>query len=152
MGSEIAIGDDDMSAAQPNLLVKLSAALYGLAGVLVALSGVQLLTMLLDGYSIPAPLPYGLLGGGVGLLYVGTRVFRARTWAAFTALVLAPALLLVLGGWLAYSVTAIFSCIVLVSLPMLVLSGILGAVTLGGVRRAAAARARLDAAGLSLGQ
>lgn len=152
MGSEIAVGDDEMSAAQPSLIVKLAALAYAIAGVLVALCGVQLLTMLLDGYEIPTPLPYLLIAGGVGLLYLGARVFRARTWAAFAALGLAPVLLLILVGWLAYSVTAIFSCIVLVCPPMLALSALLGGVSLGGVRRAAAARARLDAAGLSLGQ
>jgi hypothetical protein len=151
MGPEIAVADADVSAAQPNVVVKLSAALYALTGVFVALCGLQLVSFEFYEYPILAALPYVLIGGGAGLLYLGTRVYRARTWAALGALGLAPALLLVLGGWIAYSVTAVFSCMVLLSLPLLVLSCVLGAVALGGVRRAAAARARLDAAGMSLG-
>lgn len=150
MAPEIAVADADVSAAQPHLIVKLSAAAYALAGVFVALSGLQLVGLRFYD-SLLAPLPYVLMLGGVSLLYLATRVYRARTWAAITALVLAPALLVILVGWVAYSITAVFSCMVLLAFSLLGLSAVLGGVALSWVRRAAQARARLDAAGMSLG-
>jgi hypothetical protein len=131
--------------------VKLSAALHAIAGVFIALCGLQLVSLEFYEHPFLGALPYVLMGGGVGLLFLGTRVYRARTWAALFAVGLAATLVLILAGWIVYSFPAVFSCLVLMSVPLGILGTILGAVAIGSVRHAAAARARLDAAGMSLG-
>ncbi len=143
--------DADVKAAQPSVLVKLAAAVQAMTGLFVGLTGLQITGLRFYEYPFLSALPYVLMLSGAALLGVASFVYRARTWAAIAACVLAPSLTLILGGWMLYSFGAVFSCLLLMAVPGAALSSLLAFVSLGSVRTAAAARRRLAEQGMNLG-
>jgi hypothetical protein len=146
----IDISEADVKAAEPNVLVKLAAAAQALTGLFVGLCGLQMVGLRF-GEPMLRALPYVLMVGGVLQIVLASRVYRARVWAAFSAATLGGLLALVLVSWFFYSFGALFSCMVMLAVPLSLLSAVFSAVALGPVRKAAAARERLDSQGISLG-
>lgn len=141
----------DLKATDPDVLVKIAAAAQALAGVFIGLCGLQVIGLESRRFELLNALPYFFMVSGLALLLLGSRVYRARTWAAYGAAGLAPLLTLILGSWVVYSFGAVFSCLVMVTLPTALLASVFSVLAVKGVRRAAAARARLEAAGMGLG-
>lgn len=143
--------DADVKATQPTLVVKLAAAVQALTGVFVGLSGLQLVGIVFYRHPILNALPWTLMISGVALIVIAARVFRARAWAAIAGVVIAPALALLLGFWAIYSFGDVFSCVLMLAIPLTLIATGLGALAIGPVRRATEARERLDAQGFNLG-
>lgn len=143
--------DADVRAAEPSALVKIAAAAQAMAGGFIALCGLQLVGIRSYNYPIVGALPYVLMIGGVGLLALSTRVYRARMWAAVSACGLAPLLALVLVAWAIFSYGQILSCMLFCTLPLSFLASVIGLAALGSVRAAANARRRLAEQGMNLG-
>lgn len=92
-----------------------------------------------------------MMGGGLLQIVLGSQVYRIRTWAAFGGVALGGFMALVLLGWAIYSFGNAFSCLLYVNIPFAGLTVLLAGAAIPAVRKAAAARARLAAEGLSLG-
>lgn len=145
--------DADIRAVEPIAIVKIAAAAQAMMGVLVALTGLQMTGIY--GYGSLEWIeyvPYAQMPIGVGLVFLATMVFRARTWAALGGAVACAVVTLLMGAWDFFCITQeLFSCLSLLSFPVGCLATILAFVAIGPVKVAAAARARLSAQGMGLG-
>lgn len=142
--------DAELKAVDPGALAKVGALGQALSGLLIALCGLQLVS-LHSRFAILNALPYVLMLSGVALIVLAAQVYRVRVWAACVAAGLTPLLTLIMSAWVIVAFAEVFSCLVMVTMPCVPLTSILGVLAIGGVRRAAAARAKLDAAGMGLG-
>jgi hypothetical protein len=150
-GTQSTAVEDDIAAAAPPVLAKVSGGVVALAGAVVALTGMQTLMMV----NLRAPysaVPYVLLALGLPHIVLGAVVFRARVWAVLCALGGTILLTLVSTGWLLVSVThGLFSLYALGSPFVSVAALVFAILGLGPSQRASAARARLRAQGMNLG-
>ena len=143
-------GDDDFAASAPTAVVRVCSGVLMVAGLLTALTGVQLLLSRIVGAL--AIVPYVLVLLGVATIGVGWMAGRARWWAATAGLALAVALTLVNLGWFVYAFAGgIYSCMSMVSVPVSIGASVAMVFTLTPVRRATEARERMRAQGLDVG-
>ncbi|GAB5545308.1 MAG: hypothetical protein SangKO_050680 [Sandaracinaceae bacterium] len=145
------LSDADLKAAEPSMIVKMACIAQGLTGLVVALSGVQLFGVRSHEYAFVKMVPWFLLVSGVVQIAVAAQVFRARPWAAYFGAGHGAIVALSMVGWFFFSFPDILSCMQLIGTPLSVLSAILAAVAIGGVRHTAAARQRLADQGTPLG-
>jgi hypothetical protein len=143
--------EDDIMAAAPPLLARVAGGIVALAGVVVALTGLQtLLIVTVRGFFAPAP--YLLLLLGAGEVVLGAAVFRARAWGALAAAGVSLLLVLISSVWLFFSfghgllslfaLTAPFGCGA---------AAVLAFLAVAPCQKASAARARLREQGMNLG-
>lgn len=142
--------DADIQAAEPSILVKLAAAVQGVSGLFVALSGLQLLDVTWRA-SWANYVPPFLCVIGVTAIFFAAMQYRARGWAAFASAALGVITALTMLGWLFYTLTSVMSCIMYFAIPLSGLSAILAFVAIGPIRRTAEARQRLSDRGMNLG-
>ena len=142
--------EDDVAAAVPTPLVRVSGGMIALAGGVVGLTGVQTLMFTMRGPIALAP--YALIGVALPHLVLGVMVFRARAWAALVAIGGCFLLSLVSGAWLVVAIGhLLFSLYALLAPVASVVALVFAFVGLGPCQRASAARARLKAQGMDLG-
>ncbi|MEC7524697.1 MAG: hypothetical protein VYE22_32760 [Myxococcota bacterium] len=144
------LSDADLKAAEPSMIVKMACVAQGLTGLVVALSGVQLLG-LRSVHSVVEMVPWFLIASGVAQIAVAAQVFRARPWAAYVGAGHGGVVALAMVGWLFYAFPNILSCMQMIGTPLSVLSAILAVVAVPGVLHTAAARQRLADQGTPLG-
>jgi len=142
----------DPSAAAPPLVVRAAAGVAAFTGLMVGLTGLQLLLSVRFAHVGLAVVPYAMLLLGGGQIMLAVFVARARAWAAVASLVVAGFALLSMGTWLVFSVTSgIYSCVGLVVPPLALAAVVTGALSIGPARRADAARRRMRDEGMDLG-
>jgi hypothetical protein len=142
--------EDDVAAAVPTALVRVSGGMIALAGGVVGLTGVQTLMFTMRGPIALAP--YALIGVALPHLVLGVMVFRARAWAALVAIGGCFLLSLVSGAWLVVAIGhLLFSLYALLAPVASVVALVFAFLGLGPSQRASAARARLKAQGMDLG-
>lgn len=150
-GTRAQSAEEDIAAATPPVIARITGGLVALAGIVVALTGAQTLAMV----TIRGPLamvPYVLAVLGVAEIAAGTLVFRARAWGAIAAVVSSAVDLLASGFWLLVSVGhGLLSLYALASPCVAIVAGIMAVVAMGPCERASAARRRLREAGMDLG-
>ncbi|MBX3274912.1 MAG: hypothetical protein KF729_31905 [Sandaracinaceae bacterium] len=142
--------DADLRAAEPSAIVKLAAAVQGVTGLLVALTGLQVIdvTWRADWANW---VPRLLIVLGVGAIGLAAMQYRARRWAAFASGANGIVVALAVLGWLFYTLTSVLSCLMYFTVPLSALSALLSLLAIGPILKTAAARQRLADAGLSLG-
>lgn len=149
--SDATRAEDDIAAATPPLLARVAGGVVVLAGLVVALTGVQT-TMIVRLFWPFAIGPWLQMGLGLPALVVGALVFRARAWAALVAIGLMLLLTLVGAGWLYVSVTHGLFSLFAVGSPFVAMGAlVLSILSVGPCQSATDARARLAAQGMSLG-
>ncbi|HEY3815812.1 MAG TPA: hypothetical protein VGL81_01515 [Polyangiaceae bacterium] len=142
--------EDDVAAAVPTPLVRLSGAAIALGGGVVGLTGLQTLMFTMRGPIAIAP--YALLGVALPHLVLGVMVFRARAWAALVSIPGCFLLSLVSGAWLVVAIGHLLFSLYALAAPMVSVAALVFAfLGLGPCQRASAARARLRAQGMDLG-
>jgi hypothetical protein len=143
--------EDDIQASQAPQVAKLGGGITLGAGALAVLVAAQTLT----GFWVSTRFLIGvvLLGAlGVAEGAFGLALMRARAWAPVAATAGSAVLFLAGSLWLLASVgTGLLSLFALGTPPMALGATVLGALTIGPVRRVAEARARLQAQGLDMG-
>lgn len=140
----------DLRAAQPSVLVKIVSVALGIAGLLAALSGLQVIGVRWRDPMMGA-LSMTILIAGALQVVMAFQYFRARPWAAFTGAALAAVLALLMAAWLFLTFPGMLSCMVVVAVPATAIAAILSLVGIGSVRATARARQRLADDGMSLG-
>jgi hypothetical protein len=126
-----------------------SVAVAGAGGLLI-LSACQL------GYSIRLsgpyqPVPYAMLGVGVVLVALGSRIYSQRVWAVLLAILLAGGSALGMGAWFLLSAGAgIFSLLVFIAPFGAVAAAMLAAMALGPCLRTRRVRRQAAAAGMDI--
>lgn len=143
--------ENDIAAAATPAVAKAAGGFLLFAGVVVALTGMQLFALVrLSGAFAFAP--HAHIGSGIVQGFFGLMVFRGRAWAASAAAVLAGALVLLTGAWLALSFArGVFSLLALGSPLVMLLTLGLAVVSIKPCERATEARARLAAQGMGFG-
>lgn len=142
--------EDDVAAAVPPVLVRVSGGVIALAGAVVGLTGVQTLMFTMRGPIALAP--YLLIGVALPHFVLGVMVFRARAWAAVAAIGGCFLLSLVSGVWLVIAVSHLLFSLYAVVAPLASVAALVFAfLGLGPCQRASTARARLRAQGMDLG-
>jgi len=143
--------EEDIAAATPPVIARIAGGLVALAGMVVALTGVQTLAMV----TIRGPLalvPYVLALLGAIEIAAGTLVFRARGWGAIGAVGTSFVNVLASGFWLLVSMGhGLLSLYALASPCVSLVGGIMAVVAMGPCERASAARRRLREQGMDLG-
>lgn len=145
------LDDADMAAAAPSTIVRMASGLVMVAGLAVALVGVQNLVgfRITGGYFA---MLVGLVVLGVVAIGVGWVHGKARAWAALASLVIAVLMLLAAGTWLVVSFMG--GGLSVMALGAVGLSGVAVVIvpfSLGPSRRATEAQTRLRDAGMDLG-
>lgn len=143
--------NEDLGAVEPPTLVKVAAAIGGIAAVFVGLTGVQML-----GARWTEPwldyVPYPLMLLGVLGLTMAAYQYRARAWAGIGAAVACGLNALAAAAWGIFGLThGIISCMAILAVPATMLAALLAVLSIKGVRDTAAARRRLEEQGLGLG-
>ncbi len=142
--------EDDVAAAVPTPLVRMSGAAIALAAGIVGLTGVQTLMLTMRG--VIALAPYLLIGVAVPHLLLGVMVFRARAWAALVSIGGCFVLSFVSAAWLVVAISHLFFSLYALVAPMASVTALVFAfLGLGPCQRATAARARLRDQGMDLG-
>ena len=143
--------EDEVAAAVPPALARVSGGAIALAGGVVGLTGVQTL-MIVNMRGPIAFAPYVLLGLAAPHLALGIMVFRARAWAALVSIGGCILLSLVSGAWLVFSVSRYLFSLYALASPVVAVGALVFAILgLAPCQRASAARARLKAQGMDLG-
>lgn len=142
--------DDDFTAAAPTMTVRIGSGVLMIAGLLTALTGLQLVLSYLMG--AVALVPYVLLVLGIAGIALGWIAGRARWWAATAGLALSVLLAFVNLGWFVYAFAhGLYSCMSMVSVPAALGAAVAMVFTLQPVKRASLARACLRDQGLDVG-
>jgi hypothetical protein len=143
--------EDDIAAATPPLMARVAGGADALAGLVVALTGVQTLT-LVELRAPYAAAPWVLVALGLTTVVLGVFVFRARVVAAIAAIGAGGLLVLASGAWLVLSFThGLFSLFAMAAPFVATAALVLTFLALGPCQRASAARDRLSAQGMNLG-
>lgn len=150
-GTRTHSAEEDIAAATPPVIARIAGGLVALAGIVVALTGLQTLAMV----TIRGPLeiaPYALALLGIVEIAAGTLVFRARGWAAIGAAVTSFVAVLASGLWLLVSMAhGLLSLYAMASPFVATVAGVMAIVAAGPCERASAARRRLREQGMDLG-
>lgn len=142
--------DADIQAAEPPIVVKLAAAVHGMAGLFVGLVGLQLLGVTFRaGWANFVP-PFLCVLGLTGI-FLAAMQYRARGWAGIGSAILGVVAAVTMLGWLFYTLTSVLSCIVYVAVPLSGLAAILNLIAVGPILKTAQARQRLSDRGMNLG-
>jgi hypothetical protein len=143
--------EEDIAAATPPLIARIAGGLVALAGLVLALTGVQTLAMVTIRGSL-SMVPYVLALLGVIEIAAGTLVFRARAWGAIAAIGMSFVAVLTSGFWLLVSMGhGLLSLYAMASPFVSLVGGIMAIVAMGPCERASAARRRLREQGMDLG-
>lgn len=141
---------DPLTDVTPSLLVKLAGRIVLVAGGLMALMGVQSLTLWFAGMF--AVVPYVQIALGVAVAVMGWMLNRGRGWAAIAGSVCAGVMALFNTLWIVWALSnGYFTLMSLIVIPFAVGGSVLAALAVRPCQRADAARARLAAEGLDLG-
>lgn len=144
--------DSDLSRLDAPLVVKLAAAVSGVAGLFACLGGLQPATSLIFRELWLAAVVWSLVAAGAAQLVLGFMLVRNRAWVAVGATVLAPITLLLSLGWAVFALSnGAFSCLNVLAVPLGIGATILAPLSIGPARRATAARQRLADQGVDLG-
>jgi hypothetical protein len=143
--------EDDILAAAPPFLSRVAGGIVALAGVVVALTGLQtLLIVTVRGFFAVAP--YVLLLLGAGEVVLGAVVFRARVWGALVAAGTSLVLVILSAVWLFFSFGhGLLSLFALTAPFGSGAAAVLAFLAIEPSQRASAARARLREQGMNLG-
>jgi hypothetical protein len=143
--------EDDIMAASPPVFARVAGGLVALAGVIVALTGLQTL-LLVTVRGLLAPAPYVLLLVGAGEAFFGATVFRARVWGALAAVGASLVLVVLSAVWLVFSFRhGLLSLFALTAPFGSAAAAVLAFLAVAPCQHASAARARLREQGMSLG-
>lgn len=143
--------DADISAAAAPLVSILGGRVVVVLGVFTALLGVQSLANL-HFFGWHWLLPASMLPGGVAAVVCGWKLSRGRGWAAVASTALAAGVAVLTAGWTVLALTwGYFSLLSPLVGFASVVAGLLSALSIGACLRTDAARARLLADGLDLG-
>lgn len=144
--------DDDLKLADTPSIAKAAAAVTGMSGLLVGLTGLQLkaagLRSRLEWVEL---VPYALIALGVLQVVFAAMIFRSRGWAVLTGAGVNALTALLACGWLVYSLSFSVSLLALGGAPVSALAVLMVLVSIPAVRRTSAARRRLTEQGLGLG-
>lgn len=143
--------DDEVSATEPNGVVKAAGGLQAAAGVMLAFAGFQLKLVGLTGKPWVMTVPWLMIFAGILTVFFAVKLFKTRSWAAIGGTVLNGIILLGMGGWVLLSLASGFFSLIASLVPMLALAGtVLGAIAIAPCLRAAEARRRLQDAGIDM--
>jgi hypothetical protein len=138
----------------PSITVRLAAGLHAVSGLYLALSAVQVLisARFFGPLAWLQYLNWTLLFVGVGQIYVGAQLVRMREPYGVVAVVLGFVVALLVTGWVVANVSfTVFSCMQIFALLFAWGAALASTLAVGPVKRAAAARKRLEAGGMDLG-
>ncbi|MFK7988252.1 MAG: hypothetical protein AB8I08_19685 [Sandaracinaceae bacterium] len=142
--------NDDIASAESPFIVKLAAAFQAFAGLLVGLSGLQVVTARWANELLSFS-PYLLMGLGAASVFVAGNQFRGKAWAGPGSIALTSVTALTTLGWVIMMFTTVMSCMAYCAVPLTLLAALLSLVAFPAMRKTAAARKRLADQGLSLG-
>lgn len=142
--------DDLMVAGTPTGLVKAASTVLALAGVFIALTGVQVLGARFFEAWVNAVPPLFLVMG-IALVPAALSLFRGSMFAAVAAVAIAGLAFLMTSAWFIFTFGSILSLMNVMAVPMAGLGALLGLLALPHVRKMAQAKQRLAEQGMSLG-
>jgi hypothetical protein len=144
--------EDDALATAPTTIVKVAGYLQALCGLFWALAGVQTVLSLRFRSPLVGVVPWLMTAGGVAMIWLGAKIYRAHGTAALAGTALGALCALGMTSWfIGTMLMGVFSCISLLLLPLAVAASIASALAIAPSRRASAARQRLSEQGLDLG-
>ena len=143
--------DADLKAVEPAIVVKIAAAVLGVAGLMIALVGLQLIGLHFYRYPELGYVKFGYMLSGVVSIALAAQLYRARPWAPIAAGAVASLTAIALFAWLVFLFADVFSCLAIISLPLMGLSAILAFASIPAVQKTVAARNRLASQGMPLG-
>lgn len=143
--------DADVQAAAPTLGVKIGAGASAFAGLMTALTGIQIVVAVyVDG--IHALFPWLMLLGGAAMIGLAVPAGRGRFWAAAAVLAADAFGGLTALAWLVLSFTGgFFSCFALVTVPITVAAIVAAIFALGPAKKTSEAQRRLRRSGMEFG-
>ncbi len=142
---------EHLRAIQPSAVVIAAAALTALSGLLIGMTGLQLMGLIFRN-PVLAAVPYAMVVAGVGGIGAATQLYRMRAASAPITLALMGLLSLGMTVWLFFSfANGLFSLFALVTPVLAFLAALFSLLSLGHCRRAAAARRELSDSGIELG-
>ena len=142
--------DDLVVAAATPSTVKAAAAFVALAGLFVALTGLQAISFR---WSQPwrNAMPLVFLALGVAMIPLGAMLYRGRAFAAIGGLACAGICALGTCTWFVVTWGSVFSLMNIAAVPLCVLGALFSGLSIPATRRMAEARARLADQGLDVG-
>ncbi|MBK8172909.1 MAG: hypothetical protein IPK60_21605 [Sandaracinaceae bacterium] len=145
------VTDDEIAATSPSAMIRATAGIQIGSGVLTALTAAQVLTSVR--YDGPMQfVPMAMVAFGLFGIPVGANVFRMRLWAAQAGCVISGVVALLQAALFVVNLgNGMLSCLGLVSPPFALLSFVFSFFAIGPCARATAIKARMQAAGLDLG-
>lgn len=144
--------DSDLRLLAAPMVVKLAAAISGIAGLFACLGGLQPATSLIFRELWPRLLVWSLVFGGAGQVVMAFLLVRNREWVAIAASVFAPLMLVMSAMWLFFALAnGAFGCPNILAIPLGLAAAILSPMSIGPARQASAARRRLSDQGIELG-
>lgn len=144
--------DSDLRLLAAPMVLKLAAAISGVAGLFACLGGLQPATSLIFREPWPKILVWSLVFGGAAQVILGFLLVRNRESVAIAASILAPLMVLMSAVWLFFALAnGAFGCPNLLAIPLGLAAAILSPMSIGPARRASAARRRLSDQGVELG-
>ena len=152
VGTWLPPAEDDIDLTRPSGMVKAGAFLTVATGLLTVLVGIQLLLLVTLVVPWLRLVPYALLAGGFGILWLGYKTLRTRGWAAMAATGANALVTLAMGYWVLFTAASGFFSLYALALPPLALvATVFAALAIPPCRRADAARERLATAGVEMG-
>ncbi len=138
----------------PSITVRLAAGLHAVSGLYLVLAAVQILITLrfFGELAFMQYLNWALVVLGVAQIYVGAQLVRMREPYGVVAVALGFFAALFVTGWVVANVSfAVFSCMQVFGLLFAWGAALASTLSVGPVKRAAAARKKLEAGGMDLG-
>lgn len=145
--------DRDVALSTGTWKVRVGAALSALTGLMLAVTGIQILVAVRYFYvEILNLVPWLFLLLGALHVLVAAMLYRARRWAAVASTALSGGTLLASFLWLGYSaMNTMFSCPATLAPVLALAATVLGALAIPDAHAATEARKRLAASGIELG-
>ncbi|MFH2005790.1 MAG: hypothetical protein ABI333_04295 [bacterium] len=142
---------DAVSATTPTAVVKAAGGLQVGAGLLLALSGVQLLISVTFYKPWMEKVPYAMMLFGIAAMLTGLKTLRMQGWAALAGTALNGLISLLMGYWVMLTLGGGFFSLIASLVPALALAGtVLGALSISPALRADKARQVLRDSGIDM--
>ncbi len=144
--------DADVAVSTGTWKVRVAAAFSALTGVMLTVSGLQLVVAIRFYEELLNMVPWVFLGLAATHVVVAAILYRARRWAALASTLISVCTMLASAAWLVYSVAhGVFSGPAALVPPLAFLATVLGAISISDAHRATEARKRLASSGIDLG-
>lgn len=144
--------DEDVFTTAPTTIVKVAASLQALCGLFWGLAGLQTVLSIRFRSPIVSAMPWVMIVGGIAMIWLGAKIYRAHGTAAVAGAVLGAVCGIGMASWFVGTMMlGVFSCISLLVMPLALGACVTAVLAIAPSRRASAARRRLSEQGLDLG-